>query len=161
MLTSPRVSPVKSHSRREEEKKKEEASNRVSPPLQDVEMQDPPRDEGAEQEEVEAREVPAIEVARTVEVPAIEVGRTQAESSGGARAPPAKEEAEEDESLGGHLVVVAKVTHEWVKVSLLPRSFVWPTCSCRCGLVTPSCSPGSSGAVRAGRPGAGRRERHH
>jgi hypothetical protein len=39
-------------------------------------MQDPPRDEGAEQVEVEACEVPAIEVARTAEVPAIEVGRT-------------------------------------------------------------------------------------
>ena len=44
-------------------------------------MHDPPRDEGAEQVEVEAREVPAIEVARTTEVPAIEVGRTQAEPS--------------------------------------------------------------------------------
>ena len=163
MLTSPRVSLAKSRARCEEEKKREEeeASNRVSPPLQDVEMQDPPRDEGAEQEEVKAREVPAIEVARTVEVPAIEVGRTQAESSGGARAPPAKEEAKEDESLDGHLVVVAKVTHEWVKVSLLPRSFVWPTCSCRCCLVMPSYSPGSGGAVGAGRPGAGRREHRH
>ena len=29
--------------------------------------------------EVEAREVPAIEVVRTAEVPAVEVGRTQAE----------------------------------------------------------------------------------
>ena len=69
---------------------------------------------------VEAREVPAIEVARTVEVPAIEVGRTQAESSEAARALPAKEEAEEDESLGGHLVEAPKVTHEWVQVILLP-----------------------------------------
>ena len=49
-LTSPRASPVKSRARREEEKKKEEeeeASNRVSSPPRDVEMQDPPRDEGA------------------------------------------------------------------------------------------------------------------
>jgi hypothetical protein len=42
MLTSPRVSPAKSRARFREEKKeeeeKEEASNRVSPPLQDVEM---------------------------------------------------------------------------------------------------------------------------
>ena len=49
VLTSPRASPAKSRARREEEKKKEEeeASNRVSPPLQDVEVQDPPHDEGA------------------------------------------------------------------------------------------------------------------
>ena len=73
MLTSPWVSPAKSRARCEEE---EEASNRVSPPLQDVEMQNPPRDEGAAQVVVEAREVPAIEVVRTEEVPAIEVGRT-------------------------------------------------------------------------------------
>ena len=47
-LTSPRASPVKSRARREEERKEEEeASNRVSPPTRDVEMQDPPRDEGA------------------------------------------------------------------------------------------------------------------
>ena len=38
---------------------------------------------------VEAREVPAIEMVRTQEVLAIEVARTQAESSEGARAPPA------------------------------------------------------------------------
>jgi hypothetical protein len=38
MLTSPRASPAKSRARREEEKEEEEASNRVSPPLQDVEM---------------------------------------------------------------------------------------------------------------------------
>ena len=74
-------------------------------------MQDPPRDEGAARVEVKAREVLAIEV-----------GRTQAESSEGARAPSVKEEAEEDESLGGHIVETAKVTHEWVEVSLLPRS---------------------------------------
>ena len=53
MLTSPRVSPAKSRARHEE-KKEEEASNRVSPPLQDVEMPDPPRDEGAAQVVVEA-----------------------------------------------------------------------------------------------------------
>ena len=39
----------------------------------------------------------------------------------GARTLPAKEEVEEDESLGSHLVECAKVTHEWVEVSLLPR----------------------------------------
>ena len=124
MLTSPRVSPAKSRAHREEEKRKEEeeASNRVSPPLQDVEMQDPPRGEEAKQVVVEAHEVPTIEVARTEEVPTLEVWRTQAESSEGARAPPAKEEAEEDESLGSHLVECAKVTHEWVEVSLLPRT---------------------------------------
>ena len=61
-------------------------------------------------------------MARTGEVPAIEVGRTQVGSSEGARAPSMKEEAEEDESLGGHLVEAAKVTREWVEVSLLLRS---------------------------------------
>jgi hypothetical protein len=109
------VSPAKI---REEEKKKEEeeASNRVSPPLLDVEMQDPPHSEGAAHVVVEAREILAIEVAKTGEVPAIEAGRTQAEPSEGARTPPVKEEAEEDESLGGHLVEAAKVTQEWVEV---------------------------------------------
>ena len=50
MLTSPQVRPAKSRTRHEEEKKEEEeeASNRVSHPLRDVEMQDPPRDKGAE-----------------------------------------------------------------------------------------------------------------
>jgi len=52
-------------------------------------MQDPPQDEGAASVVVEAREVPAIEMVRTQEVLAIEVARTQAESSEGARAPPA------------------------------------------------------------------------
>ena len=33
-----------------------------------------------------------------------------------------KEEEEEDESLSSHLVECTKVTHEWVKVSLLPCS---------------------------------------
>ena len=48
VLTSQRVSLGKSRARCEEERKKEEeeASNRVPPPLQDVEMQDPSRDEG-------------------------------------------------------------------------------------------------------------------
>ena len=43
MLTSPRVSPAKSRARREEEKKEEEeeASNRVSPPLQVIELECP------------------------------------------------------------------------------------------------------------------------
>ena len=77
---------------------------------------------------VEAREVPAIEVVRTQEVPAIEVGRTQAESSEGARAPPAKEEAEEDEdeerdgTVSSKLVTSAKLAQGLVEVSLLPRS---------------------------------------
>ena len=47
---------------------KEEASDRVSPPLQDMEMQDPPRGEGAAQVVVEAREVPVIKVVRAQEV---------------------------------------------------------------------------------------------
>ena len=91
-------------------------------------MHDPPRDEGAEQVEVEAREVPAIEVVRTTEVPAIEVGRTQAEPSEGARTPPAKEEAEVDEdeegdgTVSGKLVTSAKLAQGLVEVSLLPRS---------------------------------------
>jgi len=47
-LTSPQVSPAKSRARREEEKnEEEEASNRTPPPLHDVEMKDPPHDEGA------------------------------------------------------------------------------------------------------------------
>ena len=70
----------------------------------------------------EACEVPAVEVVRTMEVPAIEAERTQAEPSEGVRTPPAKEEAEKGESLGNHLVERAKLTHEWVEVSLLPRS---------------------------------------
>ncbi|XP_039804940.1 uncharacterized protein At1g10890-like [Panicum virgatum] len=117
LLTSPRASLAKRQARRGEEKKKEEeeASNRVSPPLQDVEMQDPPRDEGAVHVVVEAREVPAIEVARTEEVLAIEAERTRAEPSEGDRTPPTKEEVEEDESLGNHLVECAKVTHELVE----------------------------------------------
>ena len=123
-LASPRASPAKSHARHEEEKKKEEeeASNRVSPPLQDVEIQDSPRSEGAGHVVVEAREVPAVEVARTEEVPAIEADRTRAKPSEGVRTPPAKVEAQEDESLVSHLVECAKVTHEWVEVSLLPRT---------------------------------------
>jgi hypothetical protein len=60
-LTSPRASPVKSRARLEEEKRKEEASNRVSPPPRDVEMQDPPRDEGAANVVVGALDVRAIE----------------------------------------------------------------------------------------------------
>ena len=75
-------------------------------------MQDPLQDEWAAQAVTEAREVPAIEVVRT-----------QAESSERAGALPAEEEEEaKDGSLGGHLVEAAKVTHEWVEVSLLPRS---------------------------------------
>ena len=58
LLTTPRASPVKSRARREEEEKEEEeASNRVSPPLQDVEIQDSPRSEGAGHVVVEAHPV--------------------------------------------------------------------------------------------------------
>ena len=78
-LTSPRASPAKSRARHEEEEKKEEeeASNRVSPPPRDVEMQDPPRDEGAVDVEVRSLEVPPIEVVRTTEVQAIKAERTR------------------------------------------------------------------------------------
>ncbi|XP_039822746.1 uncharacterized protein LOC120684960 [Panicum virgatum] len=98
LLTSPRASPAKSRARLEEEKKKEgeEASNRVSPHLQDVEMQDPPHDGGAVHVVVDSREVPAIEVARTEEVPAMEV----------------KEEAEDEEgdgTISGKLVTSSKL----------------------------------------------------
>ena len=43
------------------------------------------------------------------------------------------EEAEEGESLGSHMVECAKLTHEWVEVSLLPTcsQFLKPTCSWR------------------------------
>ena len=113
---------MKSRARHEEERnEKEEASNRVSPPPHDVEMQDPPRDEGAVNVVVGDLDVPAIEEVRTVEVPAIGAERARADSTEGVRPPPAKEEAEEDESLGSHLVECAKVSHVWVKVSLLPR----------------------------------------
>ena len=125
VLTSLRASPAKSRTRREDEKKQdeeEEASNRVSPPLQDVEMQDPPRDKGAADIEVEAHEVLAIGVARTTEVPSIESERTRAELTEGVRTPPAKEEVEEGESLGSHMVECAKLTNEWVEVNLVPRS---------------------------------------
>ena len=53
------------------------------------------------------------------------MARAQAGSSEGAEAPPAKEEGEgeeEDNSLGGHLVEAAKVTHESDEVSLLSHS---------------------------------------
>ena len=85
-------------------------------------MQDLPRDEGAADVEVRSLEVPLIEVVKTTEVPAIEVERTRAEPTEGVRPPPVKEEAEEGESLGSHMVECAKLTHEWVEVSLLPRS---------------------------------------
>ena len=81
----------------------------VSPPLQDVEMQDPPHNEGAAHVVVEASEIPAVEVERTEEVPAIEAKKTRAEPSEGVSTLPVKEEAE---SLGSHLVECAKVTHE-------------------------------------------------
>jgi len=85
-------------------------------------MQDPPRDEGTTNVEVGALEVPAIEVVRTTEVPAIEAERVRADPIMGVRPPPAKEEAKEGKSLGSHLVERAKLTHEWVNVSLLLRS---------------------------------------
>ena len=87
-----------------------------------MEMQDPPRDEGAVNVGVGALEVPAIEAIRTTEVPAIEAKGTRAEATEGVTRPPVKEEAEEGESLGSHMVECAKWTHEWVEVSLLPRS---------------------------------------
>ena len=80
-------------------------------------MQDPPRDEGAVDVEVEAHEVPAIEAERT-----------RAEPTEGVRTPPAKEEAEEGEDeegdgmVSGKLVVSAKLAQGLVEVSLLPRS---------------------------------------
>ncbi|XP_039818491.1 uncharacterized protein LOC120680996 [Panicum virgatum] len=123
MLTSLWVSLAKSRARHEEEKEEEEeASNRVSPPLQDVEMQDPHHDEGAARVVAATCEVPAIEVVRTTEVPANEIERTQAEPSEGVRTPPAEEEAKEDESLGCHLVKCTKVAHEWDEIILLPLS---------------------------------------
>jgi hypothetical protein len=85
-------------------------------------MQDPPRDEGTVGVEVGALEVLAIVVVRTTEVPAIEAERTLAEPTEGIRPPPAKEDAEEDKTLGSHMVECAKLAHEWVEVSLLPLS---------------------------------------
>ena len=73
--------------------------------------------------EVEAHEVPAIEVARTEEVSAIEVERTRAEPSEGVWTPLAKEEAEEDEDEKGDstisikLVESAKIAQGLVEVS--------------------------------------------
>ena len=123
-LTSPRASPVKSRARSEEKRKEEEeASNRVSPPSCDVEMQDMPHDEGAVNIAVGALDVPAIEEVRTVEVPAIGAERARADSTEGVRPPPGNEEAKEDESLGSHMIECAKLTHEWVEVSYLHLSF--------------------------------------
>ena len=86
-------------------------------------MQDLPHDEGAATVELGALEVPTIEAVRTMEVPAIEAEKTRAEATEGVRPPPAEEEAEEDETVGSHMVECAKLTHEWVEVSLLPLSF--------------------------------------
>jgi hypothetical protein len=91
-------------------------------------MQDPPHDEGAVGVEVEALEVPAIEVVRTTEVSAIEVERTRNEPNEGVRPPLANEEAEEDEdkevegTVSVKLVESAKIAQGLVEVSLLPRS---------------------------------------
>ena len=100
-----------------------------SPPSpRDVEMQDPPRDEGAPDVEVRSLEVPPIMVVRTTEVPAIEAERTRAEPTVGVRPPLAKEEAEEGEDEEGDgtvsrkLVAAAKLAQGLVEVSLLPRS---------------------------------------
>ena len=100
MLTSPRTSAAKSRARcKKEKKEEEEASNRVSHPLQDVEMQDPPYDEGEAHVVIETREVPAIKVERS-----------RAEPSEGIRTPPTKEEAEEgDGTVSGKLVMFAKL----------------------------------------------------
>ena len=78
-LTSLRASPVKSRARLEEEE--QEASNRVSPTPHDVEMQDPPCDEGAVNVAVGALDVSAIEEVRTVKVPAIGAERARADST--------------------------------------------------------------------------------
>ena len=66
---------------------------------------------------VGALDVPAIEEVRTVKVPAIGAERARADPTEEVRPPPPKEEAEEDESLGSHMVECAKLTHEWVEVS--------------------------------------------
>ena len=81
-------------------------------------MEDPHHDEGAVNVGAGALDVPAIEEVRAVEVPAIEAERARAEPTKGVRPPPAKEEAKEDESLDSHMVECAKLTHEWVEVSL-------------------------------------------
>ena len=49
------------------------------------------------------------------------VERTRAEPTEGVKTPLVKEEVEEGESLGSHMVECAKLTHEWVEVNLLPR----------------------------------------
>ena len=125
-LTSPRASPVKSRARREEEERKEEeeeASNNVSPPPHDVEMQDPPLNEGAVNVAVGALDVPAIEEVRTVEVPAIGAEKARADSTEGVRPSPAKEEAEQDEDEMGDgtvpikLVESAKIAQGLIEVS--------------------------------------------
>ena len=58
---------------------------------------------------VEAREVPAVEVARTEEVSAIEAERTRAEPSEGVRTPLAKEEAKEDKDEEGDVTISGKL----------------------------------------------------
>ena len=88
-----------------------------------MEMQDPPRDEGAANIAVGALDVPAIKEVRTVEVPAIGAERARADSTEGVRPPPAKEEAEEDEDEKGDstisikLVESAKIAQGLVEVS--------------------------------------------
>ena len=86
-----------------------------------MEMQDPPRDEGAVNIAVGALDVPAIEEVRTVEVPAIGAERARADSTEGVRPPPAKEEAEEDEKGDGtvsvKLVESAKIAQGLVEVN--------------------------------------------
>ena len=76
-----------------------------------MEMQDLPRDEGA------------VNVAvGTLDLPAIGAERARADPTEEVKPPPPKEEAEEDESLGSHMVECTKLTHEWVEVSFLPLS---------------------------------------
>ena len=97
---------------------------------------------------VDTREVPAVEVARTEEVPAIEMERTQAEPSEGAKTPPAKEEAEEDESLGNHLVECAKLTDLFLQVFCCNAklfSRLWWSCQSRPPRSWPRGAPPSVG----------------
>ena len=116
---------MKSRARREEEERREEkeASNKVSSPPRDVEMQDPPRDEGAVNVVVRDLDVPVIEEVRTVEVPAIGAERVRADSTEEVRPLLAKEEAEEDEDEKGDgtvsvkLVESAKIARELVEVN--------------------------------------------
>jgi hypothetical protein len=105
-VTSPQVSPVRSRARLDkvEKEKEEEASDRVPPPIHDVEMQELPQDEGA------AKEAPVAG-----EVLAIEARKTQAESSARAGARLKEEEEKEgDGTVSRHLIAATQLAHEWV-----------------------------------------------